>query len=55
MPRAIWFIEGGSLYDVYEAMGYAVATDRLCQMDIYRRVGRGRLSEILGSAAVGND
>ena len=53
--QGIWFIEGGSLYDVFEAMGYAVATDRLWQMDIYRRLGRGKLSEILGSAAVGND
>jgi len=53
--QGIWFIEGGSLYDVFEAMGYAVATDRLWQMDIYRRVGRGKLSEILGSAAVGTD
>jgi penicillin amidase len=47
--QGIWFIEGGSLYDVYEAMGYAVATDRLWQMDIYRRAARGRLAEILGS------
>ena len=51
--QGIWFIRGGSLYDVWEAMGYAVATDRLYQMDIYRRVGRGKLSELLGSAAVG--
>jgi penicillin amidase len=53
--QGIWFIEGGTLYEVYEAMGYAVATDRLYQMDIYRRLGRGRLSELLGSAAIGND
>jgi len=50
--QGIWFIEGGSLYDVYEAMGYAVATDRLWQIDIYRRTARGKLSEILGSAAL---
>ncbi len=53
--QGIWFIEGGSLYEVWEAVGYAVATDRLYQMDIYRRVGRGKLSELLGSAAVGTD
>ena len=53
--QGIWFIEGGSLYDVFEAMGYAIATDRLYQMDIYRRLGRGKLSELLGSAAVGQD
>ena len=50
--QGVWFIEGGSLYDVFEAMGYAVATDRLWQIDIYRRTARGKLSEILGSAGV---
>jgi penicillin amidase len=50
--QGIWFIEGGSLYDVFEAMGYAVATDRLWQIDVFRRTSRGRLAEILGSAAV---
>jgi len=50
--QGIWFIEGGSLYDVFEAMGYAVATDRLWQMDIYRRLARGKLSEILGPAGL---
>ena len=53
--QGVWFIEGGSLYDVFEAQGYAVATDRLYQMDLFRRLGRGRLSELLGSAAIGND
>jgi len=50
--QGIWFIQGGSLYEVYEAMGYAVATDRLWQMDIYRRLARGKLSEILGPAGL---
>jgi penicillin amidase len=50
--KGVWFIEGGSLYDVYEAMGYAVATDRLWQIDIYRRTARGKLAEVLGSAGV---
>ena len=53
--QGIWFIEGGSLYDVFEAMGYAVAEDRLWQMDLYRRTGRGKISELLGSAAISND
>jgi len=44
----IWFIEGGDLYGVFEAMGYAVATDRLFQMDLNRRTARGKLSEVLG-------
>jgi penicillin amidase len=50
--QGVWFIEGGSLYDVYEAMGYAVATDRLWQIDVYRRTARGKLAEILGPAGV---
>ncbi|MEJ2581885.1 MAG: penicillin acylase family protein, partial [Acidobacteriota bacterium] len=50
--QGIWFIEGGSLYDVYEARGYAVATDRLWQIDISRRTARGKLSEILGPAGL---
>jgi len=46
--QGVWFIEGGSLYEVFEAMGYAVATDRLFQMDLNRRTARGKLSEVLG-------
>jgi penicillin amidase len=53
--QGIWFIEGGDLYDVFEATGYAVATDRLWQMDIFRRQGRGRLSELLGASMVPTD
>jgi penicillin amidase len=50
--RGVWFIEGGTLYDVYEAMGYAEATDRLWQMDIFRRVSRGKMAEIFGPAGL---
>jgi penicillin amidase len=35
-------------YDAFEAMGYAVATDRLWQAELSRRAARGRLAEILG-------
>ena len=34
--------------DLYFALGYAMAQDRLWQMEFYRRLGHGRLSEILG-------
>lgn len=47
----VWFISGGSnatLYDTFEMMGYAVATDRLWQMETYRRSARGTLAAILG-------
>ncbi|MCP4898058.1 MAG: penicillin acylase family protein [bacterium] len=53
--QGIWHIEGGSTYDVFEAMGYAVATDRLWQLDFNRRQGRGRLSEVLGPSYLSTD
>ncbi len=34
--------------DLYFALGYAMAQDRLWQMDFSRRLGQGRLSEIFG-------
>ena len=34
--------------DLYFALGYAMAQDRLWQMEFYRRLGHGRLSEVLG-------
>ena len=53
--QGIWFIEGGDLYDVMEAMGYAVTQDRLWQMDLQRRQGRGTLSALLGPSQIPND
>lgn len=53
--QGIWHIEGGSLYDVFEAMGYAVAKDRLFQMDLFKRQGRGTLSEVLGPDFLSTD
>ena len=38
--------------DLYFALGYAMAQDRLWQMDFYRRLGHGRLSEIFGEEFV---
>ncbi len=53
--QGVWFIEGGDLYDVMEAMGYAVAQDRLWQMDLFRRQGRGTLSALLGPSQIPTD
>ena len=53
--KGVWFITGGSLGDVEESMGYAVATDRLWQMESYRRSARGKLSEIFGSSQLSTD
>lgn len=41
-------IRAASLEDLAQAQGYVMAQDRLWQMDLLRRVARGRLSEILG-------
>ncbi|HET9804861.1 MAG TPA: penicillin acylase family protein, partial [Candidatus Acidoferrum sp.] len=55
VERDIWgvpHIRAGSLNDLVEAQGYVMAQDRLWQMDLLRRVGRGQLSEILGAELV---
>lgn len=41
--------------DVYRAAGYVMAQDRMWQMDLYRRVTMGRLSEIFGADMIGTD
>lgn len=56
--KGVWFITGNEaagLYHVMEAMGYAVATDRLWQAELYRRSARGKLSEILGATQLETD
>ena len=41
--------------DLYFGLGYAMAQDRLWQMDFYRRLGHGRLSEVFGEDFIGTD
>ena len=41
--------------DLFFAMGYAVAQDRLWQMELYRRLGSGRLAEIFGKELLATD
>ena len=41
--------------DLYTAVGYLMAQDRLWQMDLLRRVTQGRLSEIFGEQMLEND
>jgi len=56
--KGVWFITGSEqdrLYDVFEAMGYAVATDRLWQAETFRRSARGRLAEIFGATQLAQD
>lgn len=41
--------------DLYLAMGYAMAQDRLWQMEFFRRLGSGRLSELFGKKTLEAD
>lgn len=45
-------ITAANEYDLYFTQGYVHAQDRLWQMDLTRRAGEGRLSEILGPSTV---
>jgi penicillin amidase len=42
-------------HDLFFAQGVVAAQDRLFQMELWKRAGQGRLSEILGSAALERD
>lgn len=53
--KGVWYITGGTIGDVFEAMGYAVATDRLWQMELYRRSSRGTMAEVFGPDYVEQD
>lgn len=53
--RSIPFIEAENDADLYFAQGYAVASDRLWQMDLTRRLARGELAEIFGRDALEQD
>ena len=53
--RAIPYIEAGNDADLYFAQGYVTASDRLWQMDLYRRVARGETAELFGKIALEED
>src|SRR5437667_5712407 len=42
-------------HDLFFAQGFVVAQDRLFQMELWKRSGEGRLTEILGAAALSRD
>ena len=48
-------IYAASLRDANFALGYVHAQDRLWQMEMNRRIGAGRLSELFGAASVDTD
>jgi penicillin amidase len=53
--RGIPYIEATNESDLYFAQGYATASDRLFQMELFRRTARGELSEIFGKATLEED
>ncbi len=48
-------IYAGSVEDAYFALGFTHAQDRLWQMEMNRRIGSARLSEVLGAATLDAD
>ena len=48
-------IQAANRHDLYMALGFVHAQDRLFQMDMQRRLGAGRLSEAVGNTALATD
>ncbi len=44
-----------SVHDLFFAQGYIAAKDRLWQIDLWRRIGTGKLAEVLGPAVIDRD
>ncbi|WP_099070571.1 penicillin acylase family protein [Nostoc linckia] len=54
-PWGVPHIYAQSFYDVFFAQGFNAACDRLWQIDLWRRRGLGKLSEVLGANYVEQD
>ncbi len=48
-------IYADSLEDLFMAQGYVHAQDRFFQMEFWRRIGQGRIAELFGAGALGQD
>ncbi len=53
--RGIPYIEAETDADLYFAQGFMTASDRLWQMDLYRRVARGQTAELFGKLTLEED
>jgi penicillin amidase len=53
--RGVPHIRAGNQADLYRALGYVHAQDRLFQMEMLRRLARGELAEVLGPKVVDTD
>jgi penicillin amidase len=54
-PHAVPSVEADSVEDALFAQGYVVASERLWQMDLMRRLAQGRLAEVFGEEALRAD
>ncbi len=53
--RGVPHIQAGNEADLYRALGYVHAQDRLFQMEMVRRLAKGELAEILGPQLLDTD
>src|SRR3954468_22833969 len=53
--RGVARIEARTVEDLCFGQGFAIAQDRLFQLELYRRTAAGRISEVAGSAGLGTD
>ncbi|HMD02037.1 MAG TPA: penicillin acylase family protein, partial [Candidatus Baltobacteraceae bacterium] len=53
--RGIPHVRAGNERDLFFAEGYLQGSERLFQLDVYRRLVAGRLAEVFGSAALESD
>lgn len=54
-PYGVPHIYAENTHDLFFAQGYVHAQDRFWQMEFWRRIGAGRLSEVFGEATLGTD
>src|SRR5437870_1858259 len=54
-PWGVAHVYAETQEDLFFAQGFVAAQERLWQLDLWRRVGEGRLAEILGPKAVPRD
>lgn len=54
-PHGVPYIYAATDHDAFFALGYVHAQDRLWQMEMQRRIGAGRLSEVLGKPTLKTD
>jgi penicillin G amidase len=54
-PYGVPSITGSTDFDAWWGVGYAIAQDRLFQLELFRRATSGRLAEILGDGFLADD